>query len=44
MDFMEKITELRANKRALSEQANALLIVGDLAGLTAFTFVIGVIT
>ena len=37
MDFMEKITELRANKRALSEQANALVNGGDLAGLDAIT-------
>jgi len=37
MDFMEKITELRAKKKALSDQANALVNGDDLDGLDAIT-------
>lgn len=37
MDFMEKITELRAQKKALADQANALVEEGKLDGLDAIT-------
>ncbi|WP_295758960.1 phage major capsid protein [uncultured Oscillibacter sp.] len=37
MDFMEKITELRAKKRALSDQASALVAGDNLDGLDDIT-------